>query len=675
MSVDAAKGSAGAGPHPLVTSRFGGLADRAFKGVTMALGLLVVAVILWIAYSLFTQSGLAMHRFGWSNFRNLEWDVPNEKYGIVPFIYGTLFSSAIALLIAVPISVGSALFLTEIAPRWLSAPLGFVIEMLAAVPSVIFGLWGFLVLCPLLNNGPQSVGHILSDRFGTMALFEGPPYLTNLLAAGVLLALMIVPFITSISREVIKTVPPALREASLAVGATRWETISKVVLKSSQSGIVGAVILGLGRAIGETMAVIMVIGNTVQIPKSILQPAYTMPGLLALQFKEAQNEPVQRSVLLEIALALFIITLLVNAAARLLILLTTQSNARSSASMDRLKEIVSRVIRWSIFTAIAAFAFRQVAADLSIHGGRGLIGPVEGALLFFAVIQAVTLAARGRTAWIYWRKTIHWSMYGVVTACAFAGCVALGYLLVYVFQRGGHAVNPNFFTQPPKSPDDPTGGMLNGIVGTGILVLIACLIGIPVGIAGGIFVGEFSTSRLAPVIRFAADVLNGVPSVVMGMFGYALFVLPYHHFSAWAGGVTLGIMMVPTVVRTTEEMLRLVPNTLREASLAMGSTRLTMVARIVLPAASSGIVTGIMLAIARVAGETAPLLFTAFGNDIVSHNPSEPISSMTLEIFNNYTYGGAAETRAWAGALVLLGMVLGISVLARFATRRKFAIR
>ena len=238
-----------------------------------------------------------------------------------------------------------------------------------------------------------------------------------------------------------------------------------------------------------------------------------------------------------------------------------------------------------------------------------------------------------------------------------------------------HAVNLSFFTQGPKSPDDPTGGMLNGIVGTAILVLIAGLIGIPTGIMGGIYLGEYQTSILVPYVRFAADVLNGVPSIVMGMFGYALFVLPFHRFSAWAGGATLGIMMIPTIIRTTEEMLKLVPNSLREASLGLGSTKLTSIIRIVLPAASSGIVTGIMLGIARIAGETAPLLFTAFGNDMVVHNPSEPISSMTLEIYNNYSYGGPAETRAWAGALVLLIFVLFASILARLLTRRKYAIR
>src|SRR5205823_3970927 len=170
------------------------------------------------------------------------------------------------------------------------------IEMLAAVPSVIFGLWGFFVLCPLLN-GEHSIGQYLSDHFGSMPLFEGPPLNTNLLAAGVVLAIMILPFVTSVSREVIRTVPAAQREASLGLGATRWETISKVVLKASRSGIAGAVILGLGRAIGETMAVIMVIGNSLDLPKSLLQPASTMPGLLASQFGEAQNDPMQRAVL------------------------------------------------------------------------------------------------------------------------------------------------------------------------------------------------------------------------------------------------------------------------------------------------------------------------------------------------------------------------------------------
>ena len=675
MSVDTAATQPRQPTRSILGTRFNGLGDTAFYYVSLTFGLLVVGVILWIGFSLYSQSLPAIHKFGWTIFRNQQWDVPNEKYGILPFIYGTLFSSLIALLIAIPISVGSALFLTEIAPRWLATPLGFTIEMLAAVPSIIFGLWGFLVLCPLLNSGPHSIGQYLSDHFGTIPLFEGPPYITNLLAAGVVLAIMITPIITSVSREVIKTVPAALREASLGLGATRWETISKVVLKSSQSGIVGAVILGLGRAIGETMAVIMVIGNTVQIPKSLLQPAYTMPGLLALQFKEAQNEPLQRSVLLEIAFALFLITVVVNGLARMLILITKEGQSGKDARMQRLRAGAGQFVRIASITAAAFFVGQQIYFDVKLHGIHGLLGPIEAIILVFAIVRVVPMLARRTAAWGTWRRFVHLFMFGVVAVCAIVGSVALGWLLVYVFQRGGHSINLNLFTQPPKSPDDLTGGMLNGIVGTGMLVVIAGGIGIPIGIVGGIYLAEFPSSRMIPYIRFAADVLNGVPSVVMGMFGYALFVLPYHHFSAWAGGATLGIMMVPVIIRTTEEMLRLVPSSLREASLALGATRLTTIVRIILPAASSGIVTGILLAIARIAGETAPLLFTAFGNDMVSAKPSEPISSMTLEIYNNYAYGGPAEARAWAGALILLAFVLIVSILARILTRRKYAIR
>jgi phosphate transport system permease protein len=678
MSADLGISSAQAAPQAaraLARTGFAGFRDSAFFYLTMAFGLSVVVAIAWIGYSLFVQSQPAVHKFGWTIFRNMEWDVPNEKYGIVPFIYGTMFSSGIALLIAVPISIGSALFLTEIAPRWLAAPLAFMIEMLAAVPSVIFGLWGFLALCPLLN-GPHSPGQYLADHFGTIPLFEGPPYLTNLLAAGVVLAIMVIPFITSVSRELIRAVPLALREASLGLGATRWETVSKVVLKSAQSGIFGAVILGLGRAIGETMAVIMVIGNTVQLPKSLLQPAYTMPGLLALQFKEAQNEPIQRAVLLEIAFALFIITLIVNGAARLLILLTAQGSAETGGKIgQRIHTAIGGSIRVAAVTTILFFVARQVYADFALHGVRGLVGPVEGLAVLVLIVRGAAAVARGSSAWGLWRKVVHGTMLAVVGLSAFVGCAALAWLLLFVARQGLHAIHPSFFTQPPKSPDDPTGGMLNGIVGTLILVLIAGGVGLPVGLMGGIYLGEFRTSRLVPYVRFAADVLNGVPSVVMGMFGYALFVLPFHHFSAWAGGATLGIMMIPTIVRTTEEMLRLVPATLREASLSLGATRLGTIFRIVLPAASGGIVTGVMLAIARIAGETAPLLFTAFGNDMVELKPSQPVSSMTMEIYNNYTYGGPAEARAWAGALVLLLFVLIVSVLARLATRRKFALK
>lgn len=671
MSADVTSPNNAPSRPSLVRGGTAGLSDKIFQNVCMFFAILVVAIILWIAYGLYGQSAMAQHKFGLSIFTNLEWDVPNEKFGVMPVLLGTVYSSIIALLIAVPISIGSALFLTEIAPKWLSIPLAFIIEMLAAVPSVIFGLWGFFVLCPWLN-GEHSIGQFLSDHFGNLPMFEGPPLNTNLLSAGVVLAIMILPFITSVSREVIRTVPAAQREAALGLGATRWETISQIVLKASQSGIVGAIILGLGRAIGETMAVIMVIGNAIQIPKSLLQPASTMPALLANQFGEAQNVPLQRSVLLEVALFLFVITFLVNALARILILITSQQGQSADSKFGAVVKWGGVVARWGTIAVIGAALLFQIYNDIKRGGPKGLFGPIEIVIIVALIAKGINEYARGKSLWVLWRKTIHWFMYGVVTVCAFAGGIALGFLLYYVISKGFQAINPHFFTQ---STNETPGGMLNGIVGTLVLVLIAGCFGIPIGVMGGIYLAEFRTSKLVPYVRFAADVLNGVPSVVMGMFGYALFVLPFHRFSGWAGGVTLGIMMIPTVIRTTEEMLRLVPNSLREASLGLGATKVRTIFSIVVPAASSGIITGIMLAIARIAGETAPLLFTVLGNDSLTFKPSDQISSMTLEIYKNYSQGDAQQTRTWAGALVLLVLVLVISILARVATRKKYAIR
>jgi phosphate transport system permease protein len=343
--------------------------------------------------------------------------------------------------------------------------------------------------------------------------------------------------------------------------------------------------------------------------------------------------------------------------------------------VDKATAIAGPALKWASIGIVIVLLVYQILQDVKAHGAAGLVGPIEIAALAYGLIRLISTLAKGTSFWIVWRKIVHWSMYLLVSVCSFVGCFALGFLLVFVINKGFHAINLNFFTKPPGAPDDVTGGMLNGIVGTGLLVLIASGVGIPLGVLGGIFLAEFRTSKLVPYVRFCADVLNGIPSVVMGIFGYALFVLPFHRFSAIAGGLTLGLMMVPTIVRTTEEMLRLVPNTIREASWGLGATKVRTIMTIVVPAASSGIVTGILLSVARVAGETAPLLFTAFGNDQVSTKLDQPISSMTLEIYNNFAFGGPAEVRAWAGSLVLLMMVLVISILARLATRKKYALK
>ena len=249
--------------------------------------------------------------------------------------------------------------------------------------------------------------------------------------------------------------------------------------------------------------------------------------------------------------------------------------------------------------------------------------------------------------------------------------VPLALVLFFVVSQGVQAINVDFFTRMPTPVGETGGGMANAIVGTLILCGIGALLAIPIGVLSGIYIAEYPGSRMAATVRFAADTLNGVPSIVIGIFVYAIAVLPVKHFSALAGGLALGVMMIPIITRTTEELLRLVPMSLREGALALGATRGRAVMTVVLPAALPGIVTGIVLALARIAGETAPLLFTAFNNRFWSTSLNEPIGSLTVQV---YTYAIAPyddwHRQAWAGALVLVLMILGCSILARFATRR-----
>jgi phosphate transport system permease protein len=281
----------------------------------LACGLSVIAIVVLIVFELFQGSRMAINEFGFKFFIGSDWDPVSGEFGALPFVYGTVVSSLLALVLAVPLALGVAVFVTEICPRPLRAVVSFASELLAAIPSVIYGLWAIFVLVPLLR---QDVEPWLMSHLGWSGLFEGPPYGIGMLAAGVILAIMIVPIISSITREVMVAVPRHQREAALALGATRWEMIRMGVLRNARAGIVGAIILGLGRALGETMAVTMVIGNRPEIAKSLLAPGYTLASVIANEFSEATDD-LYLSALFEIGLALFLVTIIVNALARLLV--------------------------------------------------------------------------------------------------------------------------------------------------------------------------------------------------------------------------------------------------------------------------------------------------------------------------------------------------------------------
>jgi phosphate transport system permease protein len=297
------------------SGRRGRLGDKIFLYLTFIFALIITVILVALLVVLNIDAMPAIQKFGASFLMSLDWDPVKEVFGALPAIYGTLLSSIIALIIAVPISIGSAVFLSELAPAWIREPCSFLIEMLAAIPSVIIGLWGLFVLVPFIRSPIESW---LGSHLGFLPLFQGPPFGLGFLAAGIILAVMVVPIITAVSRDVMRAVPVTQREAMYALGATRWETIYRTVLPYCRSGLLGAVILGLGRALGETMAVTMVIGNSYALTSSLFSPGVTIASKIASEFSEASGD-IYIGSLVELALVLFGITLLVNIIARLMV--------------------------------------------------------------------------------------------------------------------------------------------------------------------------------------------------------------------------------------------------------------------------------------------------------------------------------------------------------------------
>ncbi|NMA71141.1 MAG: phosphate ABC transporter permease subunit PstC [Firmicutes bacterium] len=301
--------------------------DRLFRGILRLFGLVVLAIALLILVELWEVARPSVERFGLRFLIETQWDPVREQFGALPFVYGTLVSSLIAILLAVPLGLGVAFFLSEMAPRWLREPVSFLVELLAAIPSVVYGLWGLFVLVPIIRSLELA---ILRTGLSRVPLFSGAPYGIGMLSAGVVLAIMIVPTVAAVSREVFRAVPDSQREAALALGATRWEAM-KVVFDYGRPGIVGAVVLAWGRALGETMAVNMVIGNQPIISASLFSPAHTMASVIASEFNEAV-EPMHVAALAEIGLALLGLTFLLSALARLLVLrVERRSRGRQAA--------------------------------------------------------------------------------------------------------------------------------------------------------------------------------------------------------------------------------------------------------------------------------------------------------------------------------------------------------
>jgi phosphate transport system permease protein len=587
------------------------LGDVLFRVFCQGAAVLVIALAVSLLVTLVAESWPFFRAVGLEFLRVVPWNPGSSSptYGGLALIYGTLVTSAIAMFLAVPLGVGTAAFLAEIAPAGPRRVGAFLVELLAAIPSVVYGLWGLTVFAPLIG---------------------GP----GILAAGLVLAIMVVPYITAISFDVCRAVPRSQREGALALGATRWQMIRTAVLPYARPGIVAACFLALGRALGETMAVTMIIGNkALTIENPVTGVGDSIASVIANQLNEATTD-LQRSGLVGLGLLLLLVSVAVNIVARLLI------------------RRVGRVRRR---------AGRTHQAPAAAPDGAAPPAAAPSGVVVRVAVPPQARPGNGRAA------LADKVMTAVLGGCLVVTLVPLFLILGFIIVRGLPGLSWAFFTQLPAPPGEG-GGLAHALVGSALMVGLATVIAVPFGILAAIYLAEYRSAALTDTVRFVGEILGGVPSIIIGIFSYALWV-GTRQFSAWAGAFALGVMMIPIVLRTTEEALRLVPNTLRYASYALGANHWQTIVRVTLPAALPAVITGVFLAIARIAGETAPLLLTAYGSSFFPRSINDRTPFLPKYIYD-YARSGFPEweQQAWAAALVLVAVVMVLNVGIRLVT-------
>lgn len=648
--------------------------DRVFRGIVIGAAGYTAFLMILVAYSVFAGSAEAFSREGIIGFiTGTDWNAVEgrESYGALPYIIGTLASAGIAMAIGVPISIGIAMFVSEIAPRRIAMPLSFVIELLAAVPSIIYGLWAIFVFRFWVRDLLEIPLHQL---FGdTLSAFAKTPFGLDIFTAGVVLAVMIIPTVSSVAREVMRAVPNSQREAAYSLGATKWETVKTAVFPSARSGLLGGSILGLGRAVGETMLVTMVIGNAIglaAIPTSPFSPSQTLASLIANEFNEAVTS-FQTSALIALGAVLFLLTIAINIGARFMVSrISTQGltgktpdNMTNTPRLQQSNPRQSSMVEW--YHTQSASRMR-----LSSHLHEKDNTSIRSRAQTQQVLRSLLRTESSK------RKIVNASITIGALLCVVAAIIPLGSILIEVVKNGAAAISLEFLSQAPGALGSGEGGIKPAIQGTLIVAGLASAIGVPVGVMAGIYLSEYSgtrrSSRIAHSIRFFNDVLTGLPSIVIGIVGYVTIVLTTGSFSAGAGAFALSIIMIPVVVRVTEETLKLVPNSIREAAHSLGIPGWRIVLFIVLPTAKSGVLTGVVLALSRIMGETAPLIMTILGTSLFFTSFVGPVDALPLRIWRlaSQPYE-SAHSFGWGAALVLILIVFALSVGLRLASRRR----
>jgi phosphate transport system permease protein len=545
------------------------------------------------------------------------------------------------MVFAVPLSLGCAIYISELASPQVKNILKPATELLAGIPSVVYGFFGMIVLSTFIRIA-----------------FNIPSGQTWL-AGSILLGIMTLPTIISVSEDAISSVPIEYREGSLATGATRWQTISRVIVPAALSGIAAAIILGIGRAIGETMAVIMVTGNTAIIPNpiwNVLSSVRTLTGTLGIETGDVAIGSEHYHALFGVAVVLLIITLIINLSAVAIL-----SRLREGRNAGRAKR------SWLHIPALSAIKEKLLPYSR-------IVILVFIALLFLAIgLWEVSLVVIFAAAvWHYGRERIsrrHIELFafGCVVAAAVAVLAILAIILGYIIINGLPAISWEFLTQPPTNLGR-SGGIFPAIVGTLYLVAGAILIALPLGVGAAVYLVEYTREgRITKLIRTGVDLLNGTPSIVFGLFGFAFLVLFLDiGVSLLAGMITLALMVLPTVIRTTEESLKNIPQSLREGSLALGATQWQTIRNVVIPPAIPGIVTGAILSIGRAAGETAPIMFVAvvFSTRFLPTSLFQPVMALPYQLFILSTNVPGSSTNKYGTALVLLMLVVAFYAVA-----------
>ena len=622
-------------------------ADRLYLALTALAALASVLVVAYLIVKTVQQTGDTWRQVGvWNFLTGTEWAPGQGKFGALPAIWGTIVVSAIAMVVALPLAIGVALATTVLLPRRLRGPVAAVIDLLAAIPSVVYGLWGFLVLVPTLK---PLLDKVAANSHGIGAL-EGPVLGGSLLLAGLVLAIMILPIITAVIREVLATVPREQREAALALGATRWEMIRGSMLPWARSGIVGASALGLGRAIGETIAVAMILGNSPTLWESLLRPGQTLAGTVALEYNSATS-PLHTSSLIAMGVTLFAISFFVNLLARALV---ARGGRAKKESRLRPVERIGDATRRASGAVVARVRPARVVPGSPWVPRVARTGPPRVSL--------------GRRI----RSRIAEILIGLAVVVAM---VPLFLLIGYAVAKGAEAISWTFFSNDGE-PDIAGNGIQHALVGTLILMFISTAVAVPFGVLTALFLREASTGGRAMracgrAVGLYVDVLLGVPSIVAGLVIAIAVVRLMGHYSALAGGLALALIMFPIVVRSSDEILRLVPGGQVEAALALGAPRWRSTWSVVLPAALPGILTGVTIALARVSGETAPLLLTSLGAQFYSASLTQPIAALPQYIFTGTINSTVpvAQSNAWGAALVLVALILILNIIARIVSR------